>query len=599
MANPIRTDPPSQPTETGLCFEPRILECMDDEDENLYLTSNTTPNTDCRSEDALALKNNNTVRLLANQAAEESLPIATFRSDDRAQQLFARDMASFLSAIDFDESHRRLHPDTYGRTPIEDTEITSSNQLPKDPQVTERQRLAVSFFMYGESLSVDEIHTLFGEHTDLVGRLEDQGLMVVRPEGADVRYRLNDLSFVSHRLPNGQVMILATDIPRRLSEDSNREPSAIVSTTSFILLKRLEEEHGRNRYRGVVADFGSGTGIQAMALLKMHPEIDEALAIEIDPHSINLSRFNAMLNSVDDRFTTVDNSNEVNFRAALADRKLDFAVSNPPFNVVPRKYASEFTDFGDGGPQGLGVTDIFLAQALPVLKPDGEFLLYSVLAKNHRGQFFATEHVRRLEGEGLSIRYDLLDDLSQYQMDRALYSEALADFLEREWVGRGQQSVGGRTRETVRADLNRELEKDGVASFFPAFWTVRKRNDDTRHQEVPVAIHHRTLPAFAPLFLTPEPQRGGVRFEEFTTERTIPYSGGGERITFLYPPMAENRGGTQYSLLQSIPLVDIIGPALELCAEGKLDHDTCDLFRRASPRSGYFVKKNFHLRRRK
>lgn len=360
-----------------------------------------------------------------------SVPLATFDLNDPQQQAVATELQRMLDGLNFDEANQTLHLGTYGISPIYDNQVLSMADLhPERTMLDRRQVQAIEFFMYGGLISPEEASCLFQNNLSLFGEMQNLGLIVAdTDETGSVSYRLNNLSIISHHLPNDNVIYLAVDLPERFRNIDSSKPTAQISETSYVLLlNRLEKWYKEGGVtKGVVADFGAGTGLFVIVLLKLFPNIEEALAVEIDPQAMNLNRLNAPLNGVANRIAVVDNFEENGFSHALGERQLDFAISNPPFNVVPRGYSEQFTDFGDGGEKGLDITQIFLDQALPNLKAGGEFMLYSVLAEDPKGNYFAT---RLLEEECFTVRYEhlRLDNLTYTQES---YATVLADYLER------------------------------------------------------------------------------------------------------------------------------------------------------------------------
>ena len=151
--------------------------------------------------------------------------------------------------------------------------------------------------------------------------------------------RMNDLLhqflFSGERNPTWSNFYLLSAITKNWLK-SGQEPADHVAVTSLSLLKAIEtRQTKRGMIEGIGADFGSGGGIQAIALLRMNPSLEHIYGVEIDPSSMNLSHFNAMLNDVEDRFSVVDNTDSTldGKKDALLDalngRKISIAVTNP------------------------------------------------------------------------------------------------------------------------------------------------------------------------------------------------------------------------------------------------------------------------------
>src|SRR5262245_43565937 len=157
------------------------------------------------------------------------------------------------------------------------------------------------------------------------------------------------------------------------------------------------------RSRKIKRDFRSWMGwqriwdpaeeFQAIALLRLNPKLTRVIGLEIEPHSMNLSRFNALLNGVSARFVPVNNrKTKPNLEAdALRDvlngEKLALVVTNPPFNLIPESLGASFAKYGYGGPDGLAVTRLFMRQAMANLDPNkGEVIVYSQFGFGKNGR---------------------------------------------------------------------------------------------------------------------------------------------------------------------------------------------------------------------
>ena len=231
----------------------------------------------------------------------------------------------------------------------------------------------------------------------------------------------------------------------------------------------------------------------------MIPQISQAISLEIDGHSMNLHRLNAMLNGVADRMQVVDNAQPENLQTTLGGRELDFAVSNPPFNIVPKEYESSFTHFGYGGDHGIEITKIFLDQALPLLKQGGEFIYYSYLARDEKGDFFVTQFLQD-NFKGLNLYYDNLDARRIRYFGLPKYAEVLANFL----VEHGLMGEGPQDPLALARDIEAKLKERGVFKLEEKIGHVVKRGDSR-----PVAVlPSDLLQALRPSTL--KEQAGGV-----------------------------------------------------------------------------------------
>lgn len=394
----------------------------------------------------------------------------------------ARQLTAFLDEMHFDPINQWVHAREYGETPIYDTELTAreaSARLTGLKEAGAKQKNALLFFMYGQGLSGAELTDLFSNHPQLFTQMKAMHLITAEPlsplvenPGPDqLRYRLNDLSLASQRLPNGETLYLFVDLPARLQSHPTGETGAQLSGTSYQLLHQLMRDyiHGKD-YSGVAADFGAGTGIQALALLKMYPQIKTAISLEIDGRSMNLNRFNALLNGVADRVEVVDNADPKNFTMALGGRQLDLAVSNPPFNTVPHEYEGKITDFGYGGDYGIDITQLFLKQAVPVMKKNAEFIFYSFLAEDGKNHYYISKFLQD-SFRGLSVYFYNLNPGEFRYVDRGPYAQALAKFMHQH---------GGENSDTaaMAKDIEEKLRERGVGRVSEKIVRIVPRGDN-------------------------------------------------------------------------------------------------------------------------
>lgn len=486
---PINENPPLLPT------EPEIEEALYSEDidfcDEVDFPSTNLPEdltSDPRNLSGAAVARNCSTIIADHLMSSEDaapIPLATFDVNDDCQRMLALELNELLTETNFDAANQEAHAGSYGIEAIYDSYMTN-DLLQASQNLTDPQKLELGFFMYGGAVSYTDIEGLFVDHLELFDSMVAQGLVTTTNDGL---FRLNNLSLVSHQLANNETIYIFVDLPKALvANDRSYQDTAQIAGTSFVLLERLEQEFQQGKpFSGLAADFGSGSGILTLALLKLYPGISKALAIEIDSRSMNLAALNAMLNNEADRFQVVDNANEGNFTQALNGQQLDLAISNPPFNAVPKKYAKPFTDFGDGGEHGLDVTEIFLRQALPVLKPEAPFILYSVLTLGSDCHFHAT-HLLKKMGNGLSVSYERLN-LLNLDYPAQEYAQILAGWL----VNHSDAGKGTSRQADLNKDIAQELTKSDITYLTPEIWTVTKNTEST---ELKVKQASTPMPAF-------------------------------------------------------------------------------------------------------
>ncbi len=384
-----------------------------------------------------------------------------FDLNNKSHQALAKEIQGFVKDCDFHAAYSRFIADDPYRPVFDryDAHWTSLSESKSDQ--------ALAFFTLGKSLNGKQLKTLFAGHEGLLGRLVAYGLVVF--DGNKVR--LNDMSLLSHRLPNGETMILFSDLPDHM-HIGGRPAKAEVSGTSLFTLGLQEADYQRGeRHHGTIADFGSGNGIQAIAQLKMNPLVTRAYCLEIEPSAMNYNRLNALLNGVGDRVVILDNTDTKALARALDGKPLDFAVSNPPFNTVPHELEKAFDGFGYGGDHGIDITKIFLDQALPLMAPGAKFEFYSQLAVHKNAErvaagYFLTDALKNLDGP--RVEYALLTHLDDaaYGMTADVYADSLSRYLNRrrEETGHGDYVSAAR--------INALLDRDDVGSVRPAKVTI-------------------------------------------------------------------------------------------------------------------------------
>lgn len=382
-----------------------------------------------------------------------------FDLNNASHQELVRDLRAFINNSSFHAEYAQF----FGEDPY--TPIFDRHDL--NYWSGSANDLALSFLTLGKNLNEHQFKKLFAGNEALLGKMIVNNLVVF--DGNDVR--MNDISLLSHRLPNGETMIVFSDLPNHMHPDG-RKAKAEVSTTSMLTLGLQEAEYRRGvRHQGTIADFGSGSGIQAIALLKMNPKIERAYCLEIEPSAMNYNRLNAMLNGVGDRVVVLDNSDTSALERALDGKSLDFAISNPPFNTVPHEFAGEFTDFGYGGDHGIDVTKIFLDQALLLLAPDAKFEFYSQLAvrANATGDandYFLTDALKELDGP--QVTYECLNHLDGlgYKMMGHVYAEVMSRYLNMKRRELGHPGT------VSTAEMKMLLDRNGVGGVRPVKVTI-------------------------------------------------------------------------------------------------------------------------------
>ncbi len=202
---------------------------------------------------------------------------------------------------------------------------------------------------------------LYTHYEDEVGdrdRSAFRTLIRQRAEGAPVAYLVGRKEFFSLPL----IVSRAVLIPRPDSE--------------YVVLEFLElfkdQEHP------VCVDVGTGSGNLVLACVQRHPTA-RFFATDISPEALAIARSNAEHLKLAERVTF----RQGDLLAPVAgEGPFDSIVSNPPYiptDVIPtlepgvRDYEPHLAL--DGGPDGLQVVERLIAEAVPLLKPNGHLIL--------------------------------------------------------------------------------------------------------------------------------------------------------------------------------------------------------------------------------
>lgn len=372
-----------------------------------------------------------------SQPAAASLP-SNFDPDlsalagQRAREL-AKVFKDILREVHFDLANREMRPCSYGgdyeirpfplpvspvdtqRMRIVLRDAVKASRTPDDVALARRIQRAFAFFMFGDSLERKAVEELFGEERKAV---IDEGLrlgLFVGTEGSAIR--MNELSLLSRKLRNGDVIYILADTPPHFETRAPHQ-RVYVGADSYELMERVSQI---SQISGHCVEMGSGSGIQIIAALKQFPAITKAIGKERDRRAIHVSLFNAALNGVDDRIAVVDD--DAALRAALGEHPVSFAMTNPPFIAMPAwididpedrpvlsglmdiretdhgvqaDLRTVFPEAGWGGENGLEVTSRFVDVLLPLLAPSSQVIIYSQFAGDKERPRVVEDYVRAM-----------------------------------------------------------------------------------------------------------------------------------------------------------------------------------------------------------
>jgi methylase of polypeptide subunit release factors len=128
-------------------------------------------------------------------------------------------------------------------------------------------------------------------------------------------------------------------LPRRYPTCSDRRQRAYIGQESYLLAHFLPARRSAS-----ALDLCSGSGFLAMQLAGSS---DRVVAVDIDPVSIDVGRFNSILNGLE---STVD-TRQGDLWQPVAEETFDVIVFNAPWVITPTGFPS--ATFRDGGPDGM------------------------------------------------------------------------------------------------------------------------------------------------------------------------------------------------------------------------------------------------------
>jgi methylase of polypeptide subunit release factors len=404
-----------------------------------------------------------------------------FTADEDARYLAkktAEELKGLLDDVGYDAATKELIGDKeYGESScnanrFEELERGEIVREIESRPLTPRRKAALKLFFCGSGISRDDVRMLLGDKDpELIRHLLRQKIAIQEEDGS---LRLNNLCLSSLPLrgavPAGPLYLLS-DI-NKVWSTGGMEPVDTIEITSLSLLRTIEKnQKSLQKLEGVAADLGSGGGIQAIALLRTNPKLTRVIGLEIEPHSMNLSRFNALLNGVSDRFVPVNNGKtkpnleEDALRDALNGEKLALVVTNPPFNLIPESLGKAFTQYGYGGPDGLAVTRLFMRQAMANLDPNkGEVIVYSQfgLGKNGRLLFEKMLKTDVPSRSGILMSYDR-DPMEHLQY--GVHVRNLEQYAER--MSKYLKEMMPHSQGPDSAEFAKALRRTGVEELSP------------------------------------------------------------------------------------------------------------------------------------
>ncbi|HVN60654.1 MAG TPA: methyltransferase [Gaiellaceae bacterium] len=229
----------------------------------------------------------------------------------------------------------------------------------------------ITLFLLGEPVTAEAAAAAFFP----VALEAVEGLGLAARNGGEVRALVQLFPF--------EGLVLASD-----RYDALEEPGASadyvgnVNPTS-ITLGRLTTR----RPVETALDVGCGCGVQAL-LAARHAK--SVLAVDLNPRAVEFTRFNALLNEVDNVECGVGS-----FFEPAEGRRFDLVLANPPFVVSPD---ARFT-FRDGGLAGDAVCELIVGEAPDYLE-EGGFAHVLCSWASRTGEDWRAAPTRWIEGRG-------------------------------------------------------------------------------------------------------------------------------------------------------------------------------------------------------
>jgi methylase of polypeptide subunit release factors len=287
-------------------------------------------------------------------------------------------------------------------------DAVKSSRHSADPAFARRIQYAFALLMFGQSLPRPAVEELFGPSRRNV--IDDALTLdfLVKADGKCLR--TNELSLFSMTLGNGGVVHLFADTPMHFQSRA-AEQRVYAGADSYELARWVSSVAPLS---GCCVEMGSGSGIQLIAALKQHPGITAAIGSERDRRAADVSRFNAVLNGVDEKFLIVHDADGL--QRALGGHPISFAMSNPPFIAMPARIDLDGLDkdagldakalfpvAGWGGDAGLDVTKEFVEAVGSLLETGSRMAIYSQFAGDEYGPAIFEQLIRHRGGLDFSF----------------------------------------------------------------------------------------------------------------------------------------------------------------------------------------------------
>ncbi len=159
-------------------------------------------------------------------------------------------------------------------------------------------------------------------------------------------------------------------------------------------------------------DLCTGSGIQAIV---ESPFSLHSYAVEINPETAPVTRFNTILNDVSDHVKVV----ESDVFEKVADSKYDLITANPPFIPIPKDLP--FPIAGDGGEDGLYIIDKILEGLEAHLNENGHVIIIGEAIGDENGPILF-DHLKKYLPKGYACKLILQMRTSKEQYIESIIS---------------------------------------------------------------------------------------------------------------------------------------------------------------------------------
>ncbi len=239
-----------------------------------------------------------------------------------------RELRKVLDANDYDVVLRALRGLYYSFDPwLGDEAFRLYHEL---MPLRETSRRLFDLFLFGDELAPEEVETIFG--LELMNDLLSVGILR--------RTAKSNIATDQYALMSQMGQYFFVTYPDLNAHNPRRVFDVYIGQDSYRLLHHLD----RSRFDIKALDLCSGSGILGQAIV---PWAQKVVAVDLSDEAILLSRANAILNGVSQRWEV----RKGDLWQAVQGEKFDLIISNPPFVAVPIDV--DFPIYGAGGEDGL------------------------------------------------------------------------------------------------------------------------------------------------------------------------------------------------------------------------------------------------------